>query len=183
MSKQGLAIVCLVGITLGCSPDGSNHSGSPSLRQASVQRVFYTGKLEEHELPVSIVPRPGWTKRESNLMLSLIHTNGNVINIGPAYGPITDDHDPLEESKGWLDVGQKQGSDIWDVRHFNANGRPGSYVIHIGSNSKSYQSPAGELTGTIGGNVMLGFHGYFHPGDTDLNEITKILETVTVESK
>ena len=162
-------------------PSGSK---AHSIQLISQDRLFYDGKLENWESPVSIVPAPGWTRRESEDFLSVVHINGNVLNIGPAHGPTTGaEENPVEEAEELLAAGKTQGSDIWDSRSFTAHGRPGSYVIHIASNSREYQSPVGEIVGSIGGDVRLGFDGAFHPGATDFREITKMLETVKVEPK
>jgi hypothetical protein len=143
----------------------------------SQERIVYEGKLDDGHLPISIVPATGWTKRASEHYLSVVSQNGNVLNLSPAYGPLFgSEYDAEEETRGWL-KGRADGGDLWDSRSFIADGRRGSYVIHIGTNSAEYQSPAGDITGSIGGDVHLGFHGAFHPGATDFREITQMLES------
>jgi hypothetical protein len=141
----------------------------------------FEGKLDESHRAVSIVPAPGWKRRDSDIFLSVVHSNGNVLNISPAYGPLVSTYEVRENTKLWVTEGRKQGSDVWDYREFNAGQLPGAYAIHIAG--KKYQEPQGDFVGEIGGKWRIGFNGAFHPGDTDLNEITEMLKTVRLGSE
>lgn len=184
MSNHALAFAWLAVLASGCSSGRSVSSKPAELTLTSQERVFFEGKLGEWQLPVSIVPAPGWRQRESDEFLSVVHQNGNVLNINPAHGPNTGSrYDPIEGNKEWVELIRKQGSDIVDSREFMAGVRPGSYMIYVASDSKSYQSPAGCIQGEVGGDVRIGLIGFFHPGDTDFNEITAMLKTIKVEKQ
>lgn len=88
-------------------------------------------------------------------------------------------YDVGENTMVWVTEGRKQGSDVWDYREFSAGPLPGAYAIHIAG--KKYQEPQGDFVGEIAGKWRIGFNGAFHPGDTDLNEITEMLKTVRLE--
>ena len=84
VSKLYLALCCFALLALGCGPT-ERSTGDGPVMTVSQKRVVFDGELGESQRAVSIVPAPGWTRRESDIFLSVVHSNGNVLNISPAY--------------------------------------------------------------------------------------------------